>query len=680
MNAEKLLLALLFASALYRLGWSQADGTPGIVNGQFEESDESGFPTGWNFPPALRSAGYVVLLDTEHSFEGTGSALIDATQLKPGADTFGNLMQSLDAQPFRGRRVRFRAAVRTAELGPNGRAQLWFRVDRDPASGQPAIAAFDNMDDRPIRSGQWAHYEITGDVAEDAQRIMIGLLVLGQGQAWLDDATFEIVDDETPVTAADLAGTPGGEDPPQPFWNHWLWLVVMTLVLMAFSQAPVSAPALIAAQHLALRFSFAYWLLYSLPAPFSQILAAVRLNLLQPYEACVDNVVRWTALHLLGIEKPLPAPGGSGDTTFDFVRVLICFVLALAVAVVWSAVDWRKTDYRWIKDLLRSYLRYVLAITMLGYGLAKVGSTYNQFPEPGVNQLLKTYGDSSPMNLVWTFMGASRAYTIFAGLGEIAGALLLIWRRTTVLGAIVVIGVMSNVVMLNFCYDVPVKQFSSHLLLMAVFLLIPDTARLAQMFVWNCPTEAAELRPPYVTGQTIWIHRGVKAAILLITVAMPIGATIRREIISPTDSEPPTFYGGYVVEEFQRDGQQLPPDLNNQNRWRTVSFRRVPWGANGGPGPTDFLSVTMMSPDGQRPPQAGGTFTLSDDQTTVQLQSGHSSIPSALEITVVDEQHLRVASAAGDQALAAKLRRVNREDFLLVRRGFHWVNEFPFNR
>ena len=29
---------------------------------------------------------------------------------------------------------------------------------------------------------------------------------------------------------------------------------------------------------------------------------------------------------------------------------------------------------------------------------------------------------------------------------------------------------MLNVVMLNFCYDVPVKQYSAHLLLMALYL------------------------------------------------------------------------------------------------------------------------------------------------------------------------------------------------------------------
>jgi hypothetical protein len=64
------------------------------------------------------------------------------------------------------------------------------------------------------------------------------------------------------------------------------------------------------------------------------------------------------------------------------------------------------------------------------------------------------------MGLLWTFMGASAAYTIFTGLGELVGGLLLTTRRTALAGALVSAAVMTHVAVLNFCYDVPVKLFS----------------------------------------------------------------------------------------------------------------------------------------------------------------------------------------------------------------------------
>ena len=80
-------------------------------------------------------------------------------------------------------------------------------------------------------------------------------------------------------------------------------------------------------------------------------------------------------------------------------------------------------------------------------------------------------------------MGASTAYQMFAGLAEVLAGLLLLFRRTALLGALLCGGVLANVVLLNFCFDVPVKIYSSHLLLMAVCIIYPDTGRLVSFFL-----------------------------------------------------------------------------------------------------------------------------------------------------------------------------------------------------
>ncbi len=74
---------------------------------------------------------------------------------------------------------------------------------------------------------------------------------------------------------------------------------------------------------------------------------------------------------------------------------------------------------------------------------------------------------SAPMGLLWAFMGMSHAYSFFGGLGEMAGAFLLLVPSFTALGALVTAGVMSNVLMLNLGYDVPRKIYSIHLILFA---------------------------------------------------------------------------------------------------------------------------------------------------------------------------------------------------------------------
>ena len=117
--------------------------------------------------------------------EGRQSASIESTNQSPTAA--GNLFQAFSAKSFQGKQVRFRAAVR--EKG-EGQAQLWMRIDRSSGEG-----FFDNMRDRPITNGDWAEYAVTGPVHGDAETILLGLLQVGPGTAWIDAGVFEVVGD-----------------------------------------------------------------------------------------------------------------------------------------------------------------------------------------------------------------------------------------------------------------------------------------------------------------------------------------------------------------------------------------------------------------------------------------------------------------------------------------------------
>ncbi len=55
-------------------------------------------------------------------------------------------------------------------------------------------------------------------------------------------------------------------------------------------------------------------------------------------------------------------------------------------------------------------------------------------------------------------MGYSTPYNVFTGLVETVPAMLLFFRRTATLGALLLVAVLANVVMLNLCYDVPVED------------------------------------------------------------------------------------------------------------------------------------------------------------------------------------------------------------------------------
>ncbi|HEV7763557.1 MAG TPA: hypothetical protein VGQ76_01020, partial [Thermoanaerobaculia bacterium] len=203
---------------------------------------------------------------------------------------------------------------------------------------------------------------------------------------------------------------------------------------------------------IAFRFFCAFFLLY-FPIPMLpiQFLGSVFQTF---YTATVSPVGQL----VFGVEAKQRTTG-SGDTTWDWVQLFVIVVLSSVITLVWSILDRKRTSYPRLLVWSRVFVRFALAAAMIEYGLAKALPT--QFVPPSLDRLMMPFGQASPMGLLWTFMGWSPAYTVFAGIGELLGGLLLTTRRTALLGALITAGVMVNVAMMNFSYDVPVKLYSS---------------------------------------------------------------------------------------------------------------------------------------------------------------------------------------------------------------------------
>ena len=189
----RLLLAALLSLACIRSALLAQ--LAGPTSFDFEADTPGAVPAGW-FLIDPRRAGISVRVTGEAAFRGKQSVALarDATAAR---SVPLNLMEQFPAAPYRGQRVRFRLAVRTES---DARAHLWLRIDGSAAAGRVAPAVFlDNMDDRPITSPQWTHYDIVADVPPEAGQIALGLLTTGVGTVWIDDGAFEVVGKAEPI-------------------------------------------------------------------------------------------------------------------------------------------------------------------------------------------------------------------------------------------------------------------------------------------------------------------------------------------------------------------------------------------------------------------------------------------------------------------------------------------------
>src|SRR6185312_5648793 len=172
--------------------------------------------------------------------------------------------------------------------------------------------------------------------------------------------------------------------------------------------------------------------------------------------------------------RPVLVPeNGSGDTSMGWARLWTYLCLGVIGAIVWSVLDRKRPNYTHLNYWLVLFTRYYVIIIALGYGIIKLFGMQMVFPS--LHQLATPLGDLLPMRFSWFFIGYSTPYQFFSGAMETLAALLLLYRRTSTLGVLVATGVFINVMMLNLCYDIPVKIFSMQMVFTCLFLLFNES-------------------------------------------------------------------------------------------------------------------------------------------------------------------------------------------------------------
>jgi len=401
------------------------------------------------------------------------------------------------------------------------------------------------------------------------------------------------------------------------------------------------------------RFVFCYFVLYCMPDTGRASLPGLSFVAL-PYTSVLHAIASWVAIHIFHLsgENVTYFRTGSGDTTLAYISNLLFVVFSVVVTLVWSVADRRRPNYRTLHAWLRLLVRYTLAVTLFAYGMAKVVPL--QFRSPGLSKLIEPFGEFSPMGVLWNFMGASLPYTILAGSAEVLSGVLLLFRRMTTLGALFSTAVMMNVASLNYCYDVPVKLYSTNLLLMSIFLAAPDLRRLANVFVLNRTAEPAdpmavrfERRPLQIAAKVVWV-----AFLGLTIVGAAFGAWQGYQQFYARVKHN-ALYGLYDVESCRLRGRELTL-ATDSTRWRKVAIM-------------DQSVVVQKLDDSMI------YYPLTLQGNTLGLGGN-----SRLVWSRTNDDRLTLDGQVGWSAATIRIRKIDTRD-LPINRGFHWIQERPFN-
>jgi hypothetical protein len=110
---------------------------------------------------------------------------------------------------------------------------------------------------------------------------------------------------------------------------------------------------------IAFRFFFVYFIVYIFPfplnwIPFSEPVWKSYFQFWYYLANLLESIIQGLAYN----HAELPMPGGSGDTTFNYLLLLIFVFIAFISCLIWSFFDWKRNNYQYLLRVLNVYLRY----------------------------------------------------------------------------------------------------------------------------------------------------------------------------------------------------------------------------------------------------------------------------------------------------------------------------------
>ena len=166
------------------------------------------------------------------------------------------------------------------------------------------------------------------------------------------------------------------------------------------------------------------------------------------------------------------------------------------------------------------WLRYFCAFMLYMYGVSKL--LHLQF---NVAELApRPIGSLNGYQLTWFYFGYSRTYACILGLTQVAGATLLLFRKTTLLAAVIMLPVMGNILLINIFIlvnDYGPYAISAIICLSMLSILWHQHAALLSLFWVNQTAE------PTGSSRT---HHWIRILIVLGVSAIMISGSMMQQI------------------------------------------------------------------------------------------------------------------------------------------------------
>ena len=262
----------------------------------------------------------------------------------------------------------------------------------------------------------------------------------------------------------------------------------------------------------------------------------------------------------------------------SYVNLFLSAVFAAVTGLIWTAiVKIRKTERKEYNELyywVRALARYQVGFAIVAWGYRKLIPLQMMWPPTDI--LNTPIVQIQEQKLYWQSVGIVPHYESFLGFAEFLGGILLLFRKTTALGAAITTVVLANIVLANHVYDGSVHIHSFMFAFVAFILLWKDLPNIWNLLVREKDVTPAVYYPDFSTPWKKYTHLIVKTVALLIFVVLEfiLHATGEFEYRVPTARGIKGADGYYMVSEFKLNNKVIPYDPLDSIRWQDVIIEK----------------------------------------------------------------------------------------------------------
>jgi len=219
------------------------------------------------------------------------------------------------------------------------------------------------------------------------------------------------------------------------------------------------------------------------------------------------------------------------------------------------------------------------------------------------------------------------------------------------------IGVLINVILINFSYDISVKVYCSFLLLLAMLITLPHIQRLFSFFFKDERTITISYQQFEYPKRFRIVYIACKTFVILFIFFDGLLDYIKTKNFNDDLAPRPTFHGAYKVTQFIKNHDTLPPLETDKYRWKRMFIHRK-----------GYLIVQFMDES-----MKDYMFSADTIHNSFYYGTKNDTLLNCLSYNKINDSTLNLSGCIKGDSLQIGLKKIDLKKLPVFQTQFHWT-------